>query len=107
MSLNYGERDPTNEAIKLELCDMDKEKKCIQSETLKLITDEKMQIISNNDFLKTPKNERLKNITEPNISAKEITDKQEIIFNFSFTKPEPNPDLYLLTTAGQVLPDEV
>jgi hypothetical protein len=86
---------------------MDKEKKCILTETQKLITDEKMQIISNNDFLKTPKNERLKNITDPNISAKEITDKHEIIFNFSFTSPEANRDLYMLTTAGQVLPDEV
>lgn len=77
-------------------------------EELKLLTAERMQKITNADFLQSVKfSDRLKNITEPNINSADISEKSQIEFNFSFTSEKENRNLFLLTTAGQVLPQSV
>jgi hypothetical protein len=67
-----------------------------------------MQKISHADFLtKVEHADRLKHLTDPNIDASEISENTKIEFNFSFTSEKRNDRLYLLTTAGQVLPSSV
>jgi len=76
-------------------------------EELKLLTKD-MQKISHADFLtKVEHADRLKHLTDPNIDASEISENTKIEFNFSFTSEKRNDRLYLLTTAGQVLPSSV
>jgi hypothetical protein len=67
-----------------------------------------MQKISHADFLsKVEYADRLKHLTDPNIDSSEISENTKIEFNFSFTSEKRNDRLYLLTTAGQVLPTSV
>ncbi len=74
---------------------------------LKLLTKD-MQKISHADFLtKVEHADRLKHLTDPNIDSSEISENTKIEFNFSFTSEKRNDRLYLLTTAGQVLPASV
>jgi len=63
--------------------------------------------ISNNDFLKyTAKDQRLEKITKPPKEAKDVKSGDDIRFTFTFEN-KLNENLYLKTTAGQVLPSEV
>lgn len=76
-------------------------------EKLKLLKDD-MQIISNLKFLDEVTFEnRLKYITEWNVDSNGIIANQKIEFNFSFNSELPNRDLYLRTTAWQVLPTSI
>lgn len=68
---------------------------------------EDMQKISYDKFLGKDHKDRLKFITDPHVDSKNVTENTTIEFNFSFTSEEINDDLYLLTTAGQVLPNTV
>ncbi|MFA5916871.1 MAG: N-acetylmuramidase domain-containing protein [Candidatus Gracilibacteria bacterium] len=63
--------------------------------------------ISNKDFLKyTAKDQRLEKITKPPKEAKDVKSGDDIRFTFTFEN-KLNENLYLKTTAGQVLPSEV
>ena len=63
--------------------------------------------ISNKDFLKyTAKDQRLEKITKPPKEAKDVKSWDDIRFTFTFEN-KLNENLYLKTTAGQVLPSEV
>lgn len=104
MSISHEKSAQIIEKSPEEICSLEKEKKCIISETQALLWKEKMQNISNADFLKIPKSSRLKNITEPSFLTKDIVEKSEIIFSL-FEKE--NRRFYLKTTAWQVLPDNV
>lgn len=67
-----------------------------------------MQKISHEKFLADVSfSDRLKHITDPNVDAWELAENSKIEFNFSFTSENANRNLYLLTTAGQVLPQTV
>lgn len=77
-----------------------------QAELIKL--NEDMQKISHEKFLADVDfSDRLKHITDPNVDASELSKNSKIEFNFSFTWEKANRNLYLLTTAGQVLPSSV
>ncbi|MDD3793746.1 MAG: hypothetical protein PHI37_02955 [Candidatus Gracilibacteria bacterium] len=80
-----------------------KEAKVISSETR-----EKLKTISSREFLKIPENERLRYITKLQIDSTKISSGEikEMEFNFTFDS-KFNRELYLKTTAGQVLPKEV
>lgn len=71
-------------------------------------TREKLKTISSREFLKIPENERLRYITKSQIDATKISsgEVKEIEFNFTFDS-RFNRELYLKTTAWQVLPKEV
>ncbi len=63
--------------------------------------------ISNKDFLKyTSKDQRLEKITKPPKEAKDVKSGDDIRFTFTFEN-KLNENLYLKTTAWQVLPSEV
>lgn len=68
----------------------------------------KLQSISNVDFLKVPTKKRLRYITNPNVDTESVKnwDIKNLNFNFIFNW-ELNRDLYMKTTAAQVLPAEV
>lgn len=68
----------------------------------------KMQTISNDEFLKTPVEERLKFITVWNVDYKNVWEiwVKNIEFTFTFDW-KYNDQLYARTTAGQVLPETV
>lgn len=103
MSFNPEQPSHTSETITQEIIP----KEWVISETKSLLSSARMETISHNDFLSIIKVERLAYITDPKVIAKSITDTQKIIFDFSFGSWKVNRDLYLLTTAGQVLPDIV
>lgn len=69
---------------------------------------EKQENISNNELLSLPQNERLKHITNWSIDSENISnwnvDKLSFTFTFDWNY---NKELYLATTAWQVLPKEV
>ncbi|NVP17659.1 hypothetical protein HUU51_02985 [Candidatus Gracilibacteria bacterium] len=71
-------------------------------------TREKLKTISSREFLKIPESERLRYITKSQIDSTKISSGEikEIEFNFTFDS-KINRELYLKTTAGQVLPKEV
>jgi len=76
-------------------------------EKLKFLKED-MQTISNLKFLEEVTFEnRLKYITEWNIDSDNISANQKIEFNFSFNSELPNENLYLRTTAWQVLPTTI
>lgn len=67
-----------------------------------------MKTITSVEFLQIPFSERLRYITTQNISADGIIsgNVEEIEINFSFDRTL-NRQLYLQTTAGMILPDQV
>ncbi len=67
-----------------------------------------MQAITSKEFLSTPANERLRFITQGNIEAKNVKEGWEKALNFTFTfDGKFNRELYIRTTAGQILPENV
>ncbi|MGE4443364.1 MAG: hypothetical protein AB7E37_00035 [Candidatus Altimarinota bacterium] len=67
-----------------------------------------MQAITSKEFLSTPANERLRFITQGNIEAKNVKEGGEKALNFTFTfDGKFNRELYIRTTAGQILPENV
>lgn len=67
-----------------------------------------MQKITSKEFLSTPANERLRFITEGNIEAKDVKKDWVNKLNFTFTfDGKFNRELYIRTTAGQTLPENV
>ena len=85
-------------------------KEQVKQETKAELTklDADMQKISHKNFLADVDfPDRLKHITDPNIDASELSETSKIEFNFSFTSEKENRNLFLLTTAGQVLPQSV
>lgn len=71
-------------------------------------SNEQLKTISNNEFLSLPKEERLQYVTKNNIDSENISNGSVNDVEFTFTFDwEYNKELYLLTTAGQVLPKEV
>lgn len=71
-------------------------------------TREKLKTISSREFLKIPEWERLKHITKTSIDSEKLStwEVKEMEFSFSFDG-KFNKELYLKTTAWQVLPKEV
>jgi len=76
----------------------------------KKLSNEKLQSLSNNDFLRIPKENRLQYITNNKITTNDLIKKdlriKNIEFNFTFEN-KFNRDLWIKTTAWQVLPSEV
>lgn len=71
---------------------------------------EKMKTITNSEFLSASKEERLQYVTKGNIDYENVAsgDINSLTFNFdSNGDGSDNPDLYRLTTAGQVFGEEV
>lgn len=67
-----------------------------------------MQKITSKEFLSTPTDERLRFITEGNIEAKDVKKDWVNKLNFTFTfDGKFNRELYIRTTAGQTLPENV
>lgn len=82
----------------------------VQTEIKKLSPQEvnALKSIDNKDFLNIPPEKRLQYITKNHIDSSEVAswDTKEIDFTFSF-EGQFNRELYLKTTAWQVLPKEV
>lgn len=76
-------------------------------EVSKLDTDD-LKTISNKEFLKIPAEQRLQHITKNNVSSEKVAswEIKDLEFTFKFNW-KFNRDLYLETTAWQVLPKEV
>lgn len=71
-------------------------------------TKEKLKTISSREFLKIPENERLKYITKSQIDSTKVSSWETKDLEFTFTFDSKfNKELYLKTTAWQVLPKEV
>jgi len=71
-------------------------------------SNEKLKTISNREFLSLDKSERLQYVTKNNVDSENISNWTVDNLEFTFTYDwEFNKDLYVLTTAGQVLPKEV
>jgi len=71
-------------------------------------TREKLKTISSREFLKIPENERLKHITKSQIDSSKVWNWEIKEMEFSFTFDNKfNRELYIRTTAWQVLPKEV
>ncbi len=76
----------------------------------KELSTEKLQTIKNLEFLKIAPKNRLQYITKNNIKSEDLLKKNLRISNIEFTFTfnwEFNKDLYLKTTAWQVLPEEI
>ena len=88
-----------------------KEKKEVKEKAQKEIrelSDEVLQTISNKEFLKLSPEKRLIHITKNWVSANEVSSETVKELDFTFTYEwKFNKELYLRTTAGQVLPKEV
>ncbi|MDD3302591.1 MAG: hypothetical protein PHN31_03470 [Candidatus Gracilibacteria bacterium] len=74
--------------------------------------EKKLPSITNKEFLSINKNNRLEYITKPEINASKLEKGTNLTFNFTFidqntAKEVYNKELYLKTTAGQVLPQEI
>lgn len=69
---------------------------------------DRMKTISNAEFLAAPDDQRLQYITKNNIDSDKIASWEIADVEFTFTfDGQYNQELYLETTAGQVLPNEV
>ena len=69
---------------------------------------ETLQSIKNIDFLKRPKSERLKYVNINQIDSKILSERKSVDLKFTFTfDGKYNKELYLKTTAWQLLPKEV
>lgn len=77
----------------------------ISHETEKL-SDDILQKMSNREFLNIQRDTRLQHITEPSKKSSDINQWDDIIFTFQFNGKR-NPNLFLKTTAWQVLPEKV
>jgi len=95
------------ETIATGIATMESEKSSTQNENLK-ISQEELWKLSNEKFLETPANERLRYISKGNIESADIASGKvkEVSFTFTFDG-KFNQDMYMYTTAGQVLPNEV
>jgi len=71
-------------------------------EKLPLLNENELSNMSNLDFLETPHNDRLQYIS--NVNSKDILEKWAKYIEFNFHQ---NKKLYSMTTAGQIMPDEV
>ncbi|MDD3145622.1 MAG: hypothetical protein PHV23_05975 [Candidatus Gracilibacteria bacterium] len=103
--LSLLESDVTKSTDKLEFSAGIDEK----GEKLKYDT-EKLKTISSKDFLSLPENERLQYVTKDNVDCDTISSGSVKDITFSFDQDgdgQLNKELYMLTTAGQVLPKEV
>jgi len=74
--------------------------------------EKKLPSITNKEFLSINKNDRLEYITKPEINASKLEKWTNITFNFTFVdqnsaKKVYNKELYLKTTAWQVLPQDI
>ncbi len=70
------------------------------------LNNEVLSSITNRDFLKVPKNERLKYLTDPSLNSSDLSTSSSVNFKFKFDW-KLNHELYLKTTAGQLLPTNV
>ena len=77
----------------------------IPHETEKL-SDDILQNITSKEFLNIQRDTRLQHITEPSKKSSEINQWDNITFTFQFNGKK-NHDLFLKTTAWQVLPEKV
>ncbi len=71
---------------------------------------EKLKTISSKDFLSLIENERLQYVTKDNVDGNSLSSGSVKDIAFSFDQDwdgQLNKELYMLTTAGQVLPKEV
>jgi len=76
----------------------------------KKLSNEQLQTIKNHDFLSISPENRLQYITKNNINSNDLVKENLRIKNLEFTftfDGKFNKELYLKTTAGQVLPKEV
>lgn len=83
-------------------------KSSAEAQKISAETREKLKTISSREFLKIPENERLKHVTKPSIDSEKLSNNEikELDFTFTFDG-RFNRELYLNTTAWQVLPNEV
>ena len=80
----------------------------VSKEAQKELSTEKLQTITNNEFLKISPENRLQYITKNNIKSEQITNWTIKNLEFTFTFDwKFNEELYLNTTAWQTLPKEV
>ncbi|MBP9779809.1 transglycosylase SLT domain-containing protein [Candidatus Gracilibacteria bacterium] len=70
------------------------------------LSEDVLSDISNQDFLNIQRENRLRYITNPNTEASKIIEGGIVSFRFGFNG-KINQDLFLKTTAGQVLPPSV
>lgn len=70
------------------------------------LNQEVLSDISNKDFLHVDRTERLRHLTNPAIDWKKIENGQVVEFKFAFNG-KLNTNLYLKTTAGQLMPPTV
>lgn len=70
------------------------------------LSEEILSKISNKEFLNIQRSDRLRHITNPSIQSTSVKEWTDVTFQFSFDG-KINNDLYLKTTAGQVLPPNV
>jgi len=73
-------------------------------EKLPLLNENELSNMSNLDFLETSHNDRLQYISSNGVNSKDILEKWAKFVEFNFHK---NRKLYSMTTAGQIMPDEV
>ena len=74
----------------------------------KELSNEKLATISNKEFLRLSPEKRLIHITKNNIASEKVSSGEIKSLEFTFTFDwKFNKELYLKTTAGQVLPNEV
>ncbi len=76
----------------------------------KELSDEKLESITNHEFLRISLDKRLQYITKNHIKSEDLTKEKLRISNLEFTFTFDwvyNRELWLKTTAGQVLPSEV
>lgn len=81
----------------------------VDKEKLNSMLSESFWNMDNKEFLKQfAKDQRLEKITKPPKEAKDVKSGDDIRFTFTFNANwKPNDNLYLKTTAWQVLPSEV
>ena len=70
------------------------------------LSEDVLEKITNADFLRIQRSNRLENVTDPTIKSDTLKEGQNVQFSFRFNS-KINSDLYLRTTAGQVFSEEV
>jgi hypothetical protein len=102
---NWPSSWPTESTPKNKEAQKEKEVGDIWGEIWK-INKEVLSTISNRDFLRVERNSRLEHITNPSQKATELKEGSTLGFTFTFNG-KLNQDLFLRTTAGQVIPEGV
>lgn len=74
--------------------------------SINILNDDVLSKMSSKDFLRIPREQRLKYVTKSNIDYKDVKEWDNLEFTFTFGK-KYNHRLYLKTTAGQLLPSDV